>query len=797
MQAVASRKTSAEPTSCTYSVNNMLLPTSVLYYEPEGAFEVWDDYYVNPGNPNYASTKEGILTSKDGSEYVGVPLSRKELAVPAGVKSVTLSGLNQLDQITIAAAGAADLPAIDLGKLKSCNITLADDALIGYIEQNYQQLASSCDVTVSSADAPEVRYTCSGGMVFSDEQLLRVVSTGSSATFVQGPHTLESGCFEGCTNVDTVVLFDEGDFTLEDGCFTGGNVSTVICFTEDQAAYAQSRLDAAGAPNAQVILPAESEEGFIYYEQDGKVCLLSSQDSVETFTGTLTDDDGAVRTIDTVLPYAFSDSYALKWVNLSAGTSSIGAKAFAGCANLQGVFFGGEGDVTVGADAFEGCTSLGFVGSNARSLACATQEVPNKDCVWYRPATATGGYDSRFTQFTDIERLSVATQDDGSLVLCGNSSDGVAFIALGSGTSYEGGMLALPSTIRTIYRDAFADLGGEWQVDWSGMDALSYIGSGAFRESGIAGDVKIDAHGEDLAIGSAAFGSCAQLTSLGIENALSLDIGNEAFADCATLERVTLGTLAEAGGDAGNLGTNVFTSCPAFKLLEFTSSAPLQLNLYSPGIAWSIGEPAEDAEESADVRIKVPAGSEENYLSSWVYALAGYANHDDYFAAVQFSLIEETFEMPSDAEVRAKMAKDLLAPENLLRKMMGLPEVDASTVIVETTFSVGGFEFDAGDGSGPVTLAASESEQEALLAAWPMRMLGFADEEALDSHAFDVFGSLIDWDTFEMPTAEALDEAINGPLMVQENRLRAMLGLPQIASTDELAYAYDVSTLVG
>ena len=692
MQAVASRKTSAEPTSCTHSVNNMLLPTSVLYYEPEGAFEVWDDYYVNPGNPNYASTKEGILTSKDGSEYVGVPLSRKELAVPAGVKSVTLSGLNQLDQITVAAAGAADLPAIDLSKLKSCNITLADDALIGYIEQNYQQLASSYDVTVSSADAPEVRYTCSGGMVFSDEQLLRVVSTGSSATFVQGPHTLESGCFEGCTDVDTVVLFDEGDFTLEDGCFTGGNVSTVICFTEDQAAYVQSRLDAAGAPDAQVILPAESEEGFIYYEQDGKVCLLSSQDSVETFTGTLTDDDGAVRTIDTVLPYAFSDSYALKWVNLSAGTSIIGAKAFAGCANLQGVFFGGEGDVTVGADAFEGCTSLGFVGSNARSLACATQEVPNKDCVWYRPATATGGYDSRFTQFTDIERLSVATQDDGSLVLCGNSSDGVAFIALGSGTSYEGGTLALPSTIRTIYRDAFADLGGEWQVDWSGMDALSYIGSGAFRESGIAGDVKIDAHGEDLAIGHAAFGGCAQLTSLGIENALSLDIGNEAFADCATLERVTLGTLAEAGGDAGNLGTNVFTSCPAFKLLEFTSSAPLQLNLYSPGIAWSIGEPAEDAEESADVRIKVPAGSEENYLSSWVYALAGYANHDDYFAAVQFSLI--------------------------------------------------------------------------------------------------------DWDTFEMPTAEALDEAINGPLMVQENRLRAMLGLPQIASTDELAYAYDVSTLV-
>ena len=254
-------------------------------------------------------------------------------------------------------------------------------------------------------------------------------------------------------------------------------------------------------------------------------------------------------------------------------------------------------------------------------------------------------------------------------------------------------MLALPSTIRTIYRDAFADLGGEWQVDWSGMDALSYIGSGAFRDSGIAGDVKIDAHGEDLAIGHAAFGGCAQLTSLGIENALSLDIGNEAFADCATLERVTLDTLAEAGGDAGNLGTNVFTSGPAFKLLEFTSSAPLQLNLYSPGIAWSIGEPAEDAEESADVRIKVPAGSEENYLSSWVYALAGYANHDDYFAAVQFSLI--------------------------------------------------------------------------------------------------------DWDTFEMPTAEALDEAINGPLMVQENRLRAMLGLPQIASTDELAYAYDVSTLVG
>ncbi len=890
VQAVASRKIDINPTSYTYALSNILLPVSLLYYEPEGPFEVWDDYYVAAGNPNYASTKDGILTTKDRSEYVGVPLSRKELDVPEEVKSVTLSGLNQLDQITVEAKTIEALPQIDLSKLSSCNITLDDDVLLPFIEQNYTQLESSYDVTVSAASNPEVRYTCSGGMVFSDEQLLRVVNTGSSATFVNGPHTLDSGCFAGCTDVSTVVLFDDADFTLEDGCFGGGNVSTIICFTEDIADYVRGRLTAAGAPQAQVILPAESQEGFIYYEQDGKICLLSSQDAAETFDGTLTDEDDQVLVVNTVLPYAFSDNLSLKWVNLREGSvTDIGAKAFANCRNLQGVLIGGTDEIAVGANAFEGCTSLGFVGSNARVATFATQEVPNTSCVWYCVSNKEDGYDSRFTQFTDIESLTALAQDDGSLVLYGCSEDGEPWIALGSGTFYEGELLTLPESVDTIYRRAFADLEGTWQVDWDSMPALESIGTEAFMESGISGDVVLDARLGDLTIGARAFASCSQLASFTVNEAFTLEVGISAFADCPVLTQVTL-DVADWGAEASCiLGTDLFSGSSAFATLELTSANPAKLNLYTPGTAWTLNSAADEDPDAVQIHMSIPEGSETDYLASWVYALAGYATCEEYFNQVQWELLEQTWEVPSDAEVRAKMAENLLEPENQLRALFGMEQVDASTIIVERTFEVDGFTFESTDSGvtlvaapadavkidldsvaqalpedkgrdgfsigagafaecselakvklgsavcglasgafagcddvvvevadgtaeqialsggsedtpfdfgGEVRLVASESEQQALLTAWPMRMIGIADADAMDSRAFDVYSSLIDWETFEMPTAEALDEAINGPLVAQENRLRTLLGLPLIASTSELAYAYDVSMLV-
>ena len=93
------------------------------------------------------------------------------------------------------------------------------------------------------------------------------------------------------------------------------------------------------------------------------------------------------------------------------------------------------------------------------------------------------------------------------------------------------------------------------------------------------------------------------------------------------------------------------------------------------------------------------------YLDAWTYRFAGYADYESMYAQLEMELIDwDTFEWPTEAQVRKEMAARLLEPENRLRAMMGLPAVDASTVVVvdETV-----------DKKGPVAPPTSEPDAAA------------------------------------------------------------------------------------
>ena len=718
IQAIDEARSDAGGRDYSFSVDTMQIPDSTIYVNVDGPFAVQGGYEVSEDNPYLASTEDGVLTSKDGTEYLGVPVTLDALDVPAGVESVEVPAANSLSEIRIHSAGGV-VPTINAENLTDCRIVVDDDLFDAFTEQNFDELENTFGVEVARASNPSETFVCSGGMVFSEDALDRVLNSGTSTAFVQIPHTIKAGAFEGCTDVETIVLFGDGAFVFEDGSLTGGSVKDIVCFSQAQVDYVQGRLAAAGAPDARAVLAGADDSGeFLYYRDDAnKLVLLSYQGwGIESFDGTLQVGDKTMP-VDTIAARAFSGVDTLKWVDLDERTTEIGASAFNGCSALEGFYMGAEGTTHIGKDAFVGCTNLGFWASSSLDAQFDSQENPNPDCRWYCPATyltdeegngnwyypsgydpaATGG---RFNCIGGVEYLDVAAQEDGTLVLYGVDDEDTPWVALASGFSYEG-ELEIPGTVVEIFDSAFLELQGPFTLKWE-PEQDAYIDANAFKNSGLTGQIEFGSDWWNLQIGDGAFRGCADITSF-TASGYKLSINDYILADCPSLTSVTLDTQI-----GGSLGTEAFSGSDALTDLYFPGKTPLSLTLFSPGTPYRFNGMLTEGEEAEGLRIHVPEGSEQAYLEAWVYPMVGQLSYWDMYSTVQWALYEENgYEsLPSEREVRARMGEELLAPENRLRKMMGLEAVDASTIVVDNYIETeDGYTFKIED-DGSLTLTA-------------------------------------------------------------------------------------------
>ena len=500
----------------------------------------------------------------------------------------------------------------------------------------------------------------------------------------------------------TLVLDSAWEFIeLEDGCLAGGNVQTIVCKNETMAAEVEQRKAAAGAPDATVVVIEGSQEGFIYYTVDGKTTLLYDSEDVEEFDGTLINEEGKKVYVNAIAPYAFAGDASLRSVSLGESVSSIGRGAFENCENLQALFIGSPYAVDVGANALKGCSNLGFVASRANSVNFATTENPNASaCTWYAPNDISGGYDNRFVRIDNVNDFAVDRQDDGSLVLygcLGSETPNEASLLLGTPTVLNG-TIELRSTTVEIFGPtstvglslvgAFENTMGDWTIDWSSAPNLRYIDSRAFAGSGIT-SVDIDAPSVKFGIEESAFEGCASLTHVNI-TAKTLSIGGTAFANCTALQSASF-IANEAPTpddfhylDKNNIGFGVFSGDGTLVSLTVGSPVP-QLLRPSPGIGYIFDGAVDAYEEAARISLHVPEGEEQVYINAWAYNLLGYSDYDDYYSVVEWDMIMDAFETgvwPTEDDVRARMAANLLEPENRLRTMLGLPTVESSTVVV-------------------------------------------------------------------------------------------------------------------
>lgn len=915
VQAVDAYTDSRQREGFTWRINNLELPSSVYYVNVNAGFQVLDAYRVASDNPVYAATDEGILTSRDGKEYLGVPYNTRELDVPADITHVVIPDRNKLDRVVLHASKEGDLPQIDVSNLQDCTLVVDDAVLLDFITEHADELENAYGVYVSPASNPCVQLMYSQGLVYNMNSQLKsdlcyVLDTGSNIALVQISNTIMKGAFAGNTSVDTLVLmpwFDD-KVTLKDGSLAGGSVRTIVCATDEQVAYVEQHKAAAGAPNARVIKMSLSQDGYLYYTSAGKTILLSAAGDEDgnlpaTFDGTFLTDDGKQLQVDSIAPYAFSGDTELKFVNLGEKTSVIGRNAFENCHNLQGVFIGTPDSIEVGADAFKGCTGLGFVASRAKKGVFATTENPNPaGCTWYAPDGELQGYDSRFVTIDGIYDFACDAPSDDTALLYGyydDDEEGKPSILLGAPSVLNGTIDLLPSTIEIFggyslsgakdLPGAFEGTGGAWDIDWTSAPNLAYIDRYAFRNSGIAGDLNIDLPDNDIYVGVSAFDGCTNLASVSV-HAATIEISDQAFTNCPRLASASF--VADTKGDydaatgAGSrnyLASSVFGNDANFTNLT-VGAGIATLGYPSPGVGFFLDGATDVQEEASRIRLSVPSGMEQDYLNAWVYGLIGYDDYDTYYGVVEFGMLSDWFmgegpEPTADA-VRAQMAQNLLEPENRLRTMMGLPLVEASTVIQAGGDAAESHEWeieDNGDGTaalvsapsdieradlasvlteptvidsnafshcsnlteialcdkvvgiqsgafagcsgvtvtlptgcplpellggmesmpfsfgGNVVLDIAEADREPLLKTWSRQMVGVAtDDEEADYVESKWFGN-VNMDTFESPTFDVLNKAVNEPIMECENRLRSLMGMEAISDIGELGDPIDIN----
>ena len=689
-----------------YTLDAMEIPASVVYIKPDSISAVLEAYHVAEDNEYYASTEEGILTNKDGTEYLAIPEYNWDLTIPENVTSVRLPEY-YMGTVTFAAKSADQLPSINFEEMHG-SVVVQPELLNAFITKYGLQLEGSG--TTVSVDGGDAEYEVHDGYLTHDEDgaivLDRVVTNANIYMMPAGIDKIGASAFgDGTPNLTGILLqSDDEDITFDVNAFVNrGNVD-IICTSEEQMASVEKSL--AGVEGASVKAADKTDEGYSYIQIEDDCILLKAPEDITEFDGTLTVGGQKIE-INGIAAHAFDGCTTLEYVSLPETVKNIGVSAFENCSSLSGVMIESADTVTVMDRAFNNCTNLRFIASNAENMVLnndydilagansgtlygqlwclADSEGYDDNWSCYVPNSKIFEEGSRLLDDTDIAKFQVidcngakvlygCNAEDESELWGGSMGSWIALRAAGSPT--EGNTIALPDTTITINDNCFAWLDCEYTVNWEDLSRLVRIYSSAFAQSGLTGVIHpMQANYFTRIENNAFYGTNvteADFTDISLE-----DYGESALANCSQLTSVSFGWARQVNGKfVSVIPSASFYDCAALTDLNFTTEEPVGLLTWGPHIQFHFY----DDENDRNIRIHVPEGSEEAYFEAWKPMFVGYTDkeieNDTYKAAVEDDLFWDwsgfTETEDWDRYVQAVCDYRRIHAENNLRAMFGM-----------------------------------------------------------------------------------------------------------------------------
>ena len=752
----------------------MELPDSVLYFKiSDTGLCVRNGYQVSAGNLRYKTTEDGILTNKSETEYIGIPYEIKSLTVPENVNRVVITQKNQISEIKLNAEILDEIPEIAYKNLKNSNTVINENLLNTYAEQNCKSILQGENNTVSSTDAPELRYKIKNESIVSDQGKLRYVfHTGrSNYAMPDDVTTVQGDAFREASGLTTVIMPKNGkEVTLEKDCFAGSEIKKINCYSADQFYSVSEQLEQSGAPeDVSIELVDVSADGISYSasEKDGEevITVIDVPDTITSFDGNLILEDESEIMITAIGDGAFENCKNLKWVYLPETVNHIGYQAFKNCSALEGLFISTEDFVYIGNQSVDGCDSLRFIASNAKKAEVQDEYAPSiKDSFgnscFYVP-TGAEGYTSSCVYFTaesGVYGYEMIDIGDGHQMLYGVDDDWQPWLGLRSEAEVSD-QVQLPATTIELYCGAMEgthSTSGKYELNWDELTELYAFDQGAFNNSELGGDIVLYGNniwGDGSYISSSVFSGCKNITSAYIPND-KYYIGEYAFTDCTSLKTVKI----KGGGANCSIYPGSFYNCSELSDITFESSLPPSMITYGTSkcqfnAAWS------QEEESEKIKIHVPQGSETDYVKAWRYPWCGYVDASEETAymrmwdGIQWDNIDwDTWEFPSDEKTMGLLEKELLTKENYLRRMIGMEIVSEPTDLYHYRYNAQG-----------LTLLGVPSGLESLDLGftWNMEIPPFSSFNYIGSNAFKKSANLKQL-TIPMTVSGIFENAFSG-----------------------------------
>ena len=707
-------------------VDNLFIPDTVLYInESSRGITVNDAFRVDTDNPNYASTKEGVLTNKAGTEYQIIPAKIKELTVENHVAKVNLSGNNQVSLLKLEAESMEQLPELvfdqtdifgtSLGtKGQNCKVVLKDSLLDTFVQMNINQFVNKNEDTglsnfsgIASEEEPDIEYKVdvSGQVTGSNGNLRKVIDTGRYS--IQLDNTVDNikgNALAGTFSLNRLQLPTDGDVVkMEKNCFADSNLKTIVCYSQKQYDYIMANLGNSGAPDGVSVEFTNlqtSKEGYVYYEETKgdttDYILVEVPEDVTAFDGIVTAQDGTVVSITIIDDNAFAACKDLVWVEVPESVYKIGYEAFYGCSSLQGVMIDTTQYIYIGNKAFDNCNKLRFVASNAMTaeMQDGYDPVVSQTYGWttftyfYAPTNSTGYGASAlsFNEESGVTSYSMVDIGGGCKMLYGMNVQGYPWLGIRSGVNV-GAQVILPSSTVELYSYSMADIRsseGSYQVNWDDLWMLEYFDEGVFYESDLGGDIILTQNTTYL--DNYVFGGCSEIKNFEVSGQLTY-LGDLVFRECSSLQSVTLGSSAKGVA----LSNDLFYGCNALRNLildDYSNEYELSMQGNTPfqfNSAWT------QEEEWEILHIEIPYDPENFYIKKWRFYMVGYQdgytnqgsiNQPAYlnmWEGLYWSYLWENGVYPTYEQIDAEVEEQLLVAENGIRKMFGKEAVDEPT----------------------------------------------------------------------------------------------------------------------